>query len=85
MTKNRALVVLLCIGLASATLTIPLKNQEVTFKENNADVIIDHITFVDSKITKLAGSDHVHAEKLLLDVTTDVNFIISNDTTYSDK
>lgn len=79
--RTQVLAVLLCIGLASATLTIPLKSQKVTKTENGAEVLVDEVHYVDGKVSNL-GSANLHEEKLLVDLQATTNYVLSSETKY---
>lgn len=74
------LAVTMCLGLAFATLNIPLKCEKVKATVDKVEKEVDTVLYADGSITHLGASSK--DEKILLDVGSDANYVISRGTKY---
>jgi len=80
MIMKTFLVSVACLGLALATLNIPLKTQKIDAVINGVSTNIDTILYTTSLVTNLGSTTKIQDENVIFDLIGSSNYVISKST-----
>lgn len=79
------LAALLCVGLVAASITIPLKKQQITTSENDSKIVVDEVFYAEGTISKVIPNAADIVEKITIDLNSSSNYVLSAETNFAEK